>query len=273
MQPRHASKWLDERRRHLRAPFEARLHQIDAAARRVHLLAPQHVGRAGRQAEAAVHALVDQRRIGRMDRVERDGRADPRSGGEAVTAVLVRHSARRADRTRASATRTAAGGRRAIPRRRRAPSAPADPRTMTTLPNTRRGAQLLDRRAACAAASPSMRIRPAPIAARPTKRRRAALASVRDPIERVERRGDARRQPARAHDRAGLRPRARVACAVPQRALGVAVEHVDRRRRRPSGAARACAICASTTAGSDAKRTTARKPRTAAPRLRVRGSR
>ena len=57
-----------ERRRHRRAPFEAGFHQIDAPARRIHLLAPQHVGRAGRQAEAAVHARVDERRIGRLIR-------------------------------------------------------------------------------------------------------------------------------------------------------------------------------------------------------------
>ena len=37
-----------------------RLHQVDPPARRVHLLAPQQVGRARRQAEPAVHAVVDQ---------------------------------------------------------------------------------------------------------------------------------------------------------------------------------------------------------------------
>ena len=43
-----------------RLALQARLHQVDAPARRVHLLAPQHVGRAGGQAEAAVHAVADQ---------------------------------------------------------------------------------------------------------------------------------------------------------------------------------------------------------------------
>ena len=36
------------------------LHQVDAPARRIHLLVPQHVGGAHGQAEAAVHAFVDQ---------------------------------------------------------------------------------------------------------------------------------------------------------------------------------------------------------------------
>ena len=48
---------LHERARHLLVTL---LHQHDAPARGVHLLAPQHVGRAGGKAEAAVHAVVDQ---------------------------------------------------------------------------------------------------------------------------------------------------------------------------------------------------------------------
>ena len=40
-----------------------RAHQVDAPARRVHLLVPQHVGRAARQAEPAVHAVGDQLRV------------------------------------------------------------------------------------------------------------------------------------------------------------------------------------------------------------------
>ena len=39
------------------------LHQPDATARRVHLLVPELVRRAGRQAEAAVHAVADQHRV------------------------------------------------------------------------------------------------------------------------------------------------------------------------------------------------------------------
>ncbi len=38
-------------------------HQVDAAARRVHLLVPERVGRARRQAEAAVDAVGDQLRL------------------------------------------------------------------------------------------------------------------------------------------------------------------------------------------------------------------
>ena len=43
------------------AAFDARPHQVDAAARRIHFLAEQQVARAGRQAEAAMDALVHQR--------------------------------------------------------------------------------------------------------------------------------------------------------------------------------------------------------------------
>ena len=70
-----------ERRRHLGAAVEPALHQIDASARRIHLLAPQHVGRTRRQAEAAVHARVDQRWIRRVDAVERGLAASQRVPG------------------------------------------------------------------------------------------------------------------------------------------------------------------------------------------------
>ena len=43
-----------------RVAFGGHLHQVDAAARRIHLLVPQHVGGAHGQTEAAVHAFVDQ---------------------------------------------------------------------------------------------------------------------------------------------------------------------------------------------------------------------
>jgi hypothetical protein len=60
---RHAAQarveMADEAVRHPGAPLEAGLHEIDPAARRVHLFAPQHVRRAGGETEAAVHALVD----------------------------------------------------------------------------------------------------------------------------------------------------------------------------------------------------------------------
>src|SRR6185503_15978724 len=61
----------DEGRRHRSAPLEARLHQVDAAARRVHLLVPQHVSRTRRQAEAAMHARVDECHRGLIRAAER----------------------------------------------------------------------------------------------------------------------------------------------------------------------------------------------------------
>ena len=60
MQPRQRSKCSATVSVQLDRPVERRLHQPDPAARRVHLLVPELVGRAGRQAEAAVDAVVDQ---------------------------------------------------------------------------------------------------------------------------------------------------------------------------------------------------------------------
>ena len=48
---------LRDRRVQRDRPVEARVHEVDAAARRVHLLAPEHVRRARREAEAAVDAV------------------------------------------------------------------------------------------------------------------------------------------------------------------------------------------------------------------------
>ena len=62
MQPRQRSKCSATVAVQLDRPVERRLHQPDAPARRVHLLVPELVGRARRQAEAAVHAVVDQAR-------------------------------------------------------------------------------------------------------------------------------------------------------------------------------------------------------------------
>ena len=67
MQPRQRSRCGDHRVREL-AAGPSLVHQHDAPARRVHLLAPQHVGGAGRQAEAAVHAVVDEVGSGRSRR-------------------------------------------------------------------------------------------------------------------------------------------------------------------------------------------------------------
>ena len=61
MQPRHRSK-CSARRRGQRRAVEELADQVDPPARRVHLLAPQRVSRAGGQAEPAVHAVLDQPR-------------------------------------------------------------------------------------------------------------------------------------------------------------------------------------------------------------------
>jgi hypothetical protein len=50
--------------------FVDELHLVDAAARRVHFFAPEGVRGAGGQAEAAVDALVDERRGRRMVGIE-----------------------------------------------------------------------------------------------------------------------------------------------------------------------------------------------------------
>src|SRR5208282_801051 len=75
-QARHAAEtvvhMVDERRIELDLPlfFQAELHQVDAPARRVHLLAPKCVGRTSSQTEAAVHTLIDQVGRRRMVRIE-----------------------------------------------------------------------------------------------------------------------------------------------------------------------------------------------------------
>lgn len=46
------------------------LHQLDATAWRVHFLAPERIGRAGGETEAAVHAVGEQFGIGRVMVVE-----------------------------------------------------------------------------------------------------------------------------------------------------------------------------------------------------------
>ena len=54
----------------LRSTFGGEFHQVDAAARRIHFLAPEDVSGTGRQAEAAVHALINDFRGGGMVPVE-----------------------------------------------------------------------------------------------------------------------------------------------------------------------------------------------------------
>ena len=64
-----AAEGLVERRVALRRV----LHHVDAAARRVHLFAPEHVGGACGQAEAAVDAVGEECFVGRVMRVEAGG--------------------------------------------------------------------------------------------------------------------------------------------------------------------------------------------------------
>ena len=207
----------DEGRRHRRAAVEARLHQIDAAARRVHLLAPQHVGRTRRQAEAAVHARVDQRR----DRV--DGSRRTRAWRGRSRAVGER---RRSQRTPAG-VQDAVRIERAFQRRRTAAAiALRSPDVHERLERRRsaddddvaergRRAQLFDdARLRCG--SPSMRISPAPMAARPTQLD-MPLAVRADPFERAARRRCSPAASSRARSRRALPDRRRM--FVPQRAL------------------------------------------------------
>src|SRR5262249_43223959 len=56
----------DDRRVEARLRVGELLHEVDPAARRVHLLAPRDVGRAGRQAEAAVDAGLDELAVGQV---------------------------------------------------------------------------------------------------------------------------------------------------------------------------------------------------------------
>ena len=56
---------LNDRVGHRERALRQADHQLDPPARRVHLLVPQRVGRAGRQAEAAVDAVAEQLPVGR----------------------------------------------------------------------------------------------------------------------------------------------------------------------------------------------------------------
>ena len=97
----HAAEALVEVADHLVVhglALAADLHQVDPAARRVHLLAPEHVGRAGGQAEAAVDAVVDQLLLGRVMVVEGGqhpgpdlGRRGPRVGRLRSSSLLLGH--------------------------------------------------------------------------------------------------------------------------------------------------------------------------------------
>ena len=115
---------------HLAARRE--VHEQDAPARRVHLLTPEKVGRTCGKAETTMHAVRDQRRIGRVVIVERDGRGTSarvagysgRTCGHRGHVRCHRPDARdsTSGRDRADASPTASGPR---PRRRQRPPARA----------------------------------------------------------------------------------------------------------------------------------------------------
>ena len=221
---------VDHRRRELAALLEPGPHQHDAPAGRVHLLAPERVGRAGGQAEAAVHAVVDQLRLraagsrrrraschrgarprGRSapSRVPSASRA-PRRGAPSVVGAHLRRGRRARRRARAPAPRAAprrasmaSAGERSSRRTYEIPSR----RGPTTRPATRsgRGEDIL--RAGSRAPTPAPPCRPSsagPRAAPPRRRRRPPRARSSAP----------RRASARAPPRpAPRRPRRRSARA------------------------------------------------------------
>ncbi len=124
MQPRQLSRWptigADS------GDAVALVHQHDPAAGRVRLLAPERVGRAGGQAEPAVHAVVDQRRLGRALGVP------GRDGDRAA------HAANRSRTRRISSSAPGSIGPW------RSPSKPSGASTTTQGDGATRGAQRLD---------------------------------------------------------------------------------------------------------------------------------
>ena len=108
-------------RRAQRLPVEPLLHQVDAPARRIHLLAPQHVRGAGGQAEAAVHAVVDQVPAGRVVVVEGGFARRPGDRSQHVRRGAVRPAALRPGD--AALGREVARHVRSLPRSGRARSA------------------------------------------------------------------------------------------------------------------------------------------------------
>ena len=71
MQPRHWSKWVTISPDSSRGAVQRLVDQHDPSARRVGFLGPQHVRRAGVQAEPAVDAVLDDRLVRRAVQVER----------------------------------------------------------------------------------------------------------------------------------------------------------------------------------------------------------
>ena len=93
MQPEACVPVAHDFRVHADLAARREVHEQDATARGIHLLAPEQIGRTRRQAETAVHAVGDQRRIGRVMIVEGERFARHREdapgsrGGPALTAA------------------------------------------------------------------------------------------------------------------------------------------------------------------------------------------
>ena len=123
MQPRQRSKCCATVSLSSSVPSRVRLHQPDPAAGGVHLLVPELVGRAGRQAEAAVDAVVDElasirrasprgrTRRGRARRAAtRPGRAGPATNAMPAAGAGEPRLASRASRTAAPPAAAWRGG-------------------------------------------------------------------------------------------------------------------------------------------------------------------
>ena len=245
--------------------FEHALHQHDAAARRVHLLAELAVGRARRQAEAAVHAGrhgVRHVRAGRPERLGVDvvlhSAAQPRKVPRGSMRAAARGRGRRRRDGRRASDRPAPAPIRATPdscvlaraARRGRPTRPASrPRP---LPRRRRsGARLRPRASAASrawmrdgvtATLASGAARPRRSRATPSTRRRRRPAPARPAARRPWRgRGRARRRrPSARASIASAAPAIRtITCAVGRQLerVGIggraphAIERGQRRRR------------------------------------------
>ena len=231
MQPRQLSKCARPAAESSAALLVAGAHQHDPPARRVHLLAPQHVGRARRQAEAAVHAVVDQRRA------RAAWRSSQPIGGHAQMPP-----------TKSPGLQVAGGSKRSLTRRMSA-SAPGSTRSprVQRASRTRRGG-VEQRRTARARA----RARSAVDASRPRRRPRQARATT----GRARRAPTTRRARVRAADAARprcawrggdahARPRRRERCAAragaPTDGSSSSLHGLEPRSASSVSAARACA--------------------------------
>src|SRR5258706_6174300 len=236
----------DEAVGHFGAPFESGLHEVNPPARRVHLFAPQHVRRAGRETETAVHALVDPvsqrgrlRAVDASASLEAFSRSVAHSGPRPAFNVFCGSSARFSD--------ARSGSRSPIdPQTSTAALSASDPRRTTVFPNVADWRRRVMTRA-CVPVSPSIRNRPAPTAALPTTSISAPIV-FSSAIAGVMAAGSqlARTIAPEADQTRALWSRPSVSSPPPS-----ITSMPD--TNEPSSA-RAWPTCASTTAGSDAKR-------------------